>query len=151
GVRCRSLRRMAWAAMAHRTLPLLSRSVVIHMRRHDGSRPLRRFDFNDTQNLDITYSHTRAWARSVKLNPNPDLPHKLRGRDLDNWSVLVAVADACSPTWGELARKAAITFIEHRDEEDIIIVLLADIRDIFDTRLVDRIRSRDLVAALVAI
>ena len=142
---------MALASIGALTLPLLSRSLVIHMRRHDGSRPLRRFDFADTQDLDIAYGHTRAWARSVKLNPNPELPHKLRGRDADNWRVLIAIADACSPAWGVLGREAAVALIQNRDEDDAVVILLRDIRDVFDIRRVDRIRSRELVAALVAL
>jgi hypothetical protein len=47
---------------------------VIHMKRHDGSRPLRRFVEGDTQDLDITYQHTHAWAQfsilTLKCPPN---------------------------------------------------------------------------------
>jgi hypothetical protein len=42
---------VALAAIGLLTLPLMSRSIVIHMVKHDGSRPLRRFQPSDTADL----------------------------------------------------------------------------------------------------
>jgi hypothetical protein len=137
---------IALASIGALTLPLLSRSVIIHMRRHDGSRPLQRFDFADTRMLDIAYTQTRAWAHDVVLNPDPELP--LHGRDADNWRALIAIADACGEKWGALAREAAVAFIKDRRDEDAVVILLKDVREVFDAHRVDRLRSRDLVAAL---
>jgi hypothetical protein len=141
----------ALASIGVLTLPLMSRSLVIRMRRHDGSRELKRFDLDNTQDLDIVYQHVRAWARDVKLNPDPELPAELRNRDADNWRVLIAIADAVSPAWGALAREAAVAFAKDRRDEDAVVALLYDCRDVFDARGVDRIGSRALVDALNAI
>jgi hypothetical protein len=128
-------------------LPIMSRSVVIHMTR--AARPLRRFDDTDLQDLNIAYSVVRAWAREVQLDTNPELPTELRRtRPSDNWRPLIAIADSFGPAWGTLAREAAIAFSRGYHDEDIGVVLLADIRDQFAAARVDRFVSATLVAAL---
>src|SRR5262249_19291579 len=123
---------IALASIGALTLPLMSRSVVIHMTRHDNSRPLRRFVERGTQDLDIAYMHTRDWARKVTLHLDPDLPKELHGRTADVWRPLISVADACGPGWGMLARETAVAFTKRYRDEDIIIILLTAIRDVFD-------------------
>jgi hypothetical protein len=139
---------IALAAIGTLTLPLMSRSVVIPMTRHDGSTPLRRFDLADTDDLDIAYRHIFMWARTATLNHDPEMPDGLHGRKADPWRPLIAIADACSPAWGALAREAAIHFVHSHCYEDISITTLRGLRDVYDTRHVDRSISKDLVAAL---
>jgi hypothetical protein len=141
---------IALASIGPLPLPLMSRSIVIRMRRHDP-RKLKRFDVEDLaamQTLDTVYSHIWAWARDVKLDLDPELPCELRGRDADNWRPLISIADACGPAWGALAREAAIAFAQDHREEDIVVVLLRDIREVFDTRGADRITGKALLIAL---
>jgi len=139
---------IAIAAIGTLPLPLMSRSIVIRMKRHDGSRELRRFDRDDTGDLDRVYVQIRDWAREVKLNSNPKMPPELRGRDADNWRPLIAIADSFGPESGRIARAAAVIFAQDRREEDVVVVLLRDIRGIFDAHGVDRISSKALLAAL---
>ena len=61
-------------------LPLMSRSIVIPMARHDGARSLKRFDKADTADLDVAYGHILAWAKRIILNLDPEMPTQLRGR-----------------------------------------------------------------------
>jgi hypothetical protein len=140
---------VALASIGTLTLPLMSRSIVIRMTRHDGATPLRRFDRADALDLNIAYSHTREWTRSATTNPDPEMPDGLHGRLADNWRPLIAVADACNPAWGALAREAAIYFAGGYHDEDVVVLLLRDIRTVFNTRGVDRIASKTLVDALV--
>src|SRR5262245_36654929 len=142
---------IALASIGILTLPLMSRSIVIHMRRHDGTRSLRRFESDNTQDLDLTYQHIRIWARDAVLKLDPDMPVELRGRTADNWRPLIGIADACSEAWGSLAREAAVAFARGYRDEDIVVILLRDIREIFDARGVDRLSSRTLVDALIDI
>jgi hypothetical protein len=119
------------------------------MARHDGAaRSLKRFDKADTANLDVAYGHILAWARRIALNPDPEMPTELRGRQADNWRPVIAVADACSGAWGALAREAAIVFNKSYREEDLIVVLLHHIREAFDERGADRMFSKVLVQVL---
>jgi len=141
---------IALASIGILTLPLMSRSIVIHMARHDGSRRLRRFDLEDTRDLDLAYQHIRAWARDVVLNPDPEMPAELRGRTADNWRPLISIADACSEAWGRLAREAAVTFAKSYRDEDIVVILLGDIREVFSAHRADRLSSKALVDALNA-
>jgi hypothetical protein len=143
---------VALASIGSLTLPLMSRSIVIHIERYNGIEQLRRFDSNDTQHLDIVWSATRDWAHNVKLNPDPAMPAEIRGRNADNWRPLIAIADAFGPAWGAEAREAAIAFCEDHHDEDIGVVLLGDIRtvfNVFNSRGVNRIGSKELADALI--
>jgi hypothetical protein len=130
------------------TLPLMSRSIRIHMVRHDGMRPLRRFDETATDDLDAVYRHIFLWAKSATFNLDPEMPAEVRGRQADNWRPLIAIADACSADWGALARDAAAAFGRGYHDEDILVLLLRDILEVFDARGVDRLASRVLAEAL---
>jgi hypothetical protein len=145
--------------------PTLSRCHVIRMRRHPRSAPpLLRFDLGNAdimQNLNIVYSHIKHWVGKVErgeivLNHEPVMPDQLHGRIADNWRPLISIADACSPEWGTRVRDAAIAFARSAYEnENILVVLLAHIREIFDGRhvipnvpAVDRLFGKVLTDAL---
>ena len=102
------------------------------MARHDGARSLKRFAKADTADMDVAYRHILAWAKRIILNPDPEMPTQLRGRQADNWRQLLAVADACGGAWGALVREAAIVFSKSFQEEDVIVVLLRHIRETFE-------------------
>ena len=139
---------MAIAAIGRLPLPTAHRSIIIRMRRYACEEPLRRFDINDTQDLLIAASMCAAWAQDVLLNPNPLLPKGLRNRPADNWRPLIAIADSFGPEWGLVARDAALAFAKGHRDEDIGVVLLTNIRDLFDTKGVDRFTSAALACAL---
>jgi hypothetical protein len=142
---------MAYAAIgttATLPLPLLQRSIVINMERHDGTRPLKRFDSgNPDPALGATYLEVLRWARTVTLELNPIMPEGLRNRSADNWRPLFAVADALG--WGEKARAAAMEFAKSHQDEDVPVTLLRDIRDLFDERRFDRLWSETIIDYLV--
>ena len=140
---------VALASIGSLTLPLMSRSIIIRMRRHDGAQSLRRFDAADAGDLDIVYSHIRHWLSQRDLNLNPDMPPELRGRQADNWRPLLSIADACGPAWSALAREAAIAFARTDRDEDVAVTLLHHIREVFDASLVDRIASKLLIERLL--
>jgi Protein of unknown function (DUF3631) len=137
---------LAIAAIGVLPLPIMHRSVVIHMER--AARVLRRFDESDPA-INYAYAMVRAWARDISLNPDPDLPSELRNRPADNWRVLIAIADSFGRSWGARARKAAVDFSHAYRDEDAAVTLLQDIRAVFDSLGVDRLSSARLVAELV--
>jgi len=139
---------IAIAAIGTLSLPLMSRSVVIRMQRNDRWRELRRFDFNNTGDLDRVYVQIRDWARYVKLNADPQLPPELVDRLADNWRPLIAIADSFDPEWGRIARLTAVHFAKDWREEDVPILLLKSIREVFDTLGIDRITGKALLEAL---
>jgi hypothetical protein len=143
---------VALAGIGSLTLPLMSRSIVIRMRRHDGRRPLRRFDEADTEaaeKFDAVYRHIFHWIARTPIERDPAMPAELRGRQADNWRPLIAIADACSLDWGESARAAAITFAGSDRDEDIGVVLLKHMQTIFDMLGAERLASKVVVDALI--
>src|SRR5262249_20196329 len=66
----------------------------------------------------------------------------------DNWTPLLAIADRIGGSAPALARDAAINLSGDNADDSIGVMLLCDIRQVFDERDVDRIRSADLCAAL---
>jgi hypothetical protein len=76
-----------------------------------------------------------------ELNADPQMPARLRDRQADNWRPLIAIADAFGADWATRAREAAVIFAGEHQDEDAAVVLLRDIRDIFDGRGVNRLPS----------
>jgi hypothetical protein len=138
----------AVAAIGTLPLPLMHRSIVIAMERRDGRRELERLDKDDADtkaDLDIAYRMIFAWARDAALNSDPPMPAPLRDRQADNWRPLIAIADAFGADWATRAREAAVFLAGRHQDEDAAVVLLRDIRDIFDGRGVARLPSKTMV------
>ena len=144
---------MAIAAIGSLPMALMRRSIVIHMEKTAGGAGLKRFDTGDSETLrriNTVYGFIRRWAGDKpKLELNPDLPKDLKNRIADNWRPLIAIADCFGPCWSEAAREAAITFAHAYHDEDAGVVLLSDIRDIFNRTSAERMASVDLIAALL--
>ncbi|SFJ71857.1 DUF3631 domain-containing protein [Bradyrhizobium sp. Gha] len=123
---------------------LNSRCITIAMERHDGQRKLKRFDASHPDPaLDAAYMQILLW-REVKLDPDPAMP--VHNRWADNWRPLISIADALG--WGEQARDAMLIFAREYHDADIKILLLADIRKVFDIRNVDYLPTKILLDAL---
>lgn len=140
---------MALAAIGTLPLPIVHRSLVIHMERHDGWQPLQRFHPDNARtmiDMGTAYRNVFDWARTVTLDPDPEMPAELRNRAADSWRPLISIADACG--WGADAREAALEFNRDYHDEDAGVVLLRDLRDIFDLRKTDRLASVTLVEDL---
>jgi hypothetical protein len=138
---------MALAAIGRLPLPQMHRSIVIEMERHDGSGELQRFSGRDPA-IDYVFGRLRFWSREVTLAADPAMPPQLRNRQADNWRPLIAIADSFGGEWPRLAREAAVAFASAQQDEDAGVVLLHDIRDVFNARSVDRMFSVELVRAL---
>jgi hypothetical protein len=143
---------MALASIGHLPLPLMQRSIVIEMKR--ATRRLQRFDPSDAK-LQMRLTGIRReliqWAQTVILAKDPEMPPGLINRLGDNWRVLISIADSVGGEWPERARTAAVALSKDRPDEDPGVVLLIDIRGIFDRRRVDRHPSLDMVKDLIAI
>ena len=79
---------------------------------------------------------------------DPDMPAELFNRAADNWRPLLAIADLVGSDWPTRARAAAVHSAALEKDEGLRIMLLADIRSIFQRRGVDQIFSDQLVADL---
>lgn len=125
-------------------LPLARRSIIINLTR-DPDAPRTRRPFNRiadaalNEALNAINVHLAAWAQGAKLNPEPPMPEALTGGQCDVWRPLIAIADACSAELGEQAREIAVRMCRGLDE-DPEVVMVGDIRAIFDERHTDRLR-----------
>ena len=137
---------LAIAAIGMLPLPLMRRAVVINMQR--SSAPMARLD-----ELSPAFSAVRVeigkWVTATKLNPEPDMPPALSNFTADNWRPLIAIADDLG--YGEIARLAAVALTANRPDEDPGVILLGDIRAIFGRLGVDRLTSKVLIEALLAL
>ncbi len=82
----------------------------------------------------------------------PDLPKALHDRAADAWEPLLAIADLAGGEWPKRARQAAVILsgADAQEEEDIRVLLLSDIRDIFERRRTDRVRTEALLEELAS-
>ena len=132
-------------------LPLARRSIVIKLNRDPKAAiNLRQFDSLDKQQLEmfsLIRAHLTVWVADCKLANKPPMPERLTGGQCDNWRPLIAIADACGPQIGELAREIAVRMCQDLDE-DFEVLLLRDIRDLFDLKHEDRLPSALIIANL---
>jgi hypothetical protein len=138
---------LAVAAIGLLPLPLLHRSVIINMQRaSDTEQPALKLDPLDPS-FPATREQIRRWTLTCSLNLDPDMPLELRNRAADNWRPLLAIADDLGR--GEEARAAAVALTLGHLDEDPGVILLFDIRSVFERLGVDRITSANLIEALL--
>ena len=121
------------------------RCITILMER--SQRTLKRFDARDFA-FDTAYAQILLWERETKLNPDPAMPG-VRNRVADNWRPLISIADSLG--WGEKAREAMLAFAGEYQDADPKILLLGDIRKVFDLHGVDCLLTKQLLEELYAL
>src|SRR5277367_886994 len=97
-----------------------------------------------------------VWSRAMVENlrrARPELPDALTDRQQDGAEPLLAIADLAGGEWPRAARSALVELCAEAQagDESIGVRLLADIRDVFKNRKVDRLSSADLTVALADI
>ena len=145
---------MAIAAIGRLPATLMDRSIIIEMRRRRADEKVHRLRIDRTPDLDELASKAARWMADHLehlANADPDVPAALNDRAADNWRPLLAIADAAGGEWPAIARKAALVLAGEQDDDSIGILLLRDIRAIFDDRGADRLPSNDLTNALAAL
>jgi hypothetical protein len=130
---------------------LLSRSVIIRMRRRHAGEPVEPFRrrIHEVEGWRIRDQIT-TWAQSATVNW-PRLPDGIVDRDADVWEPLIAVADAIGGVWPGRARDAGVTLVTQSKEVEpsLGIRLLNDIRTVFGDA--NETFSKPLLSALHAI
>lgn len=116
---------------------ILTRSVVIRMRRRAPDEPIapfrRREHGPEGHELRDALS---AWAEGVEQRVTgawPEMPVGITDRDADVWEPLLAVADVAGGDWPQKARVSAVTLVTDAKEStpSLGVMLLADIRTVF--------------------
>jgi putative DNA primase/helicase len=129
------------------------RSITVSLRRRLKNEELDRLT-RKRDHLKVLARRVARWVAdngSKLIDADPALPEKLGDREQDNWRPLIAIADAISADLGERARKAAtkISDEEADDDEGYAIQCLADVAAIFEVKNKDRLKSQDIVDALI--
>jgi putative DNA primase/helicase len=132
---------------------LQDRSIMVRLRRKKPNEVVERLRLDRVGELTALARRAARWAADnidALRDADPDIPKELHDRAADNWRALIAIADNAGGNWPELARKVARLFSSDGDgsEDAAGVLMLADIRAIFEDRGVDRITSADLVEAL---
>jgi putative DNA primase/helicase len=150
-----------WAAVAIAMIGRLpgtleDRSIPVALRRRRPDETIVPFKDKRADDLRRLARMALRWCRdhaSEVGRANPAMPDGIHNRQADNWSALLAIADAAGGEWPARARRAAkaLTMVGAGDDQSIGITLLADIRNMFDSRPDGRITTQDLLAGLVAI
>lgn len=130
---------VAFAGLGHLPDTIMSRSVIIKMRRRKRGESVQKFRrrLEDDKAASLR-EELVIWSEGLRGEikdavPWPDLPASLRDRDQDIWESLILIADSVGEDWGSRARKAANMLTSCRDEylPSIGVSLLADIRTVF--------------------
>jgi putative DNA primase/helicase len=127
------------------------RSVHIRLRRKHSGERADRFRNDRTQPLQSLARRARRWSEDRRPDVavrDPDMPEDMFNRAADNWRPLLAIADVVGGDWPTRARAAAVHSAALEKDDGQRIMLLADIRSIFQRSEVDRISSDQLVTDL---
>lgn len=130
----------------------MSRGIIFNMRRkaaHESVSNLRHAEpwlFSDIAAKLARFA--QDYSEQVR-DARPDIPEELSDRDQDNWSGLLAIADCAGGEWPEKAKAAAKNLSGAGDKPvSTGNELLEDIRQVFDSKGVDKISTADLIKAL---
>ncbi len=130
---------------------LESRSVVIQMRRRRPEESVAPLRLEDSEAQKLLARKAARWGmdHAVALGQaEPEVPGSLYNRARDNWRPLLAIADVAGGHWPETARLVAVELSGCAEDPSIGVMLLADIRGVFEVKDVDRISSAALCTEL---
>jgi putative DNA primase/helicase len=129
---------------------LLSRSIVIEMQRKLLEESIFDFRHVDDAELKELRSRLARWATDhLKTHrPEPAVPPGFRNRLAANWRPLLAIADAAGGSWPERARRAAVTIGSTKSARSLGLLLLEDIKTVFDRLGVEKLHSEVIIKEL---
>ncbi|BBY52945.1 DUF3631 domain-containing protein [Mycobacterium koreense] len=136
---------------------IMTRSVVVRMRRRapdEHVEPWRpRVNHPEAHAL---RDRLAAWSASEDITERlagdfwPDIPEQVTDRDADVWEALLTVADLAGGNWPKQARVAAVALVAASKERapTIGVLLLKDIKQVFDDTATDRLTTEQLLSGL---
>jgi Protein of unknown function (DUF3631) len=133
---------------------LASRCLRVELKRRRLSEPVEDFypeDVSDeADELKLWLGSWSSVAVETLRAARPDRIDGLRDRTNEVWRPLLAIAELADDGWGVRARRAAIELVDDNEdgEASLGLLLLSDVRAVFDERDVERLTTADLLAAL---
>jgi hypothetical protein len=132
---------------------LASRSIHIKLQRKLAIERVVPLRADKLAHLMPLHQKASRWVadNETKLRAgDPEMPSELQSRAADNWRPLIAIADLAGGEWPKRVREIAKAAVAADREDTAAIMLLADLKGIFDRRHVDRLHSDDIVDDLIA-
>ena len=146
---------VAFAGLGNLPETILSRSIVIRMRRRKTAEKLERFRRRALlEEGNSLRDRLSTWLNEILSADEqlqwPELPPRISDRDQDIWESLILLGDHASRTWGARARDAALVLTLGRDHFAPTrgARLLSDIKIVFDQ---DRLPTAELIARLISL
>lgn len=131
---------------------LADRSIEIRMRRRLPGEEVHRLRLDRLSRLEPLRRQAWRWATDhleELRGADPDVPAQLHDRARDNWRPLLAIADLAGGEWPTRARQVIASLASDEvDEGSAGVLMLSDLRDLFERRDVDRVASSQLTDAL---
>lgn len=127
------------------------RCIIIHLLRKPPSAKVARWDAAAKEAVGTIARKLFRWKCDLEeLHPGewpmPEAPAELDDRASDLWGPLLAVASLAGPEWTQNAKRAALVLAGEREESELTIRLLADLREVF--RLEDYLTASEVVERL---
>jgi len=142
----------ALSGIGHLPETIMDRAIVLALRRKTDSEKVERLRHAEPDLFSKLVSQLARFAddnRTALRQARPELPNALNDRAQDNWESLLAIAQLAGPAWFGRATAAALKLSGSNEESlSIGVELLADIKEIFELKRCDKIRSADLIEAL---
>jgi putative DNA primase/helicase len=132
----------------------MSRALVFNLRRklpHEQVIRLRHAEAGLFEEIAAQLARfAEDHSQQIRL-ARPDLPDALSDRAQDNWEPLLAIAECAGAVWLKRAKAAALKL--SAAAEDAVSTgneLLADIQFVFESKQVGKLKTTDLIDALVS-
>jgi Protein of unknown function (DUF3631) len=132
---------------------LETRSIVVPVHRKRRDEHVERVRRADRERDRQLATRAIGWAAKhieALSEADPMLPDCLYNRDQDNWRPLLAIADAAGGHWPETAREIAIAMNGQAEDPTEVVMLLTDIRGVFERERTDRLSTERLIHGLCA-
>jgi hypothetical protein len=132
---------------------LADRSIVVTIRRRLQSEPVQRFGRNlGSKEFEPLRRQITRWVNDWTSDGDPEIPSTIdHDRMIDNWWPLLAIADSAGGEWPERAREIMLhqyRAYDAAEDDGWDILLLKDIKDIFDELGEDRLFTKKILDKL---
>lgn len=140
------------------TLPdtVADRCIIVSLTRKKKEEKIEKFRYREaSRTAEPLRKELERWAEGVDFtDASPEMPEGLNDRAEDNWEALLAIAEAASEEWARRARAAAVKLsgsCVKVDDDSLGVILLSDIKKIFDEKEAINLTSEELIEELVKV
>ncbi len=142
----------AIAGIGHLADTLMDRAVILELRRKLPHEEVERLRYAETDLFHNLRSKLARFADDYSeqvRQARPLLPASLNDRAQDNWEPLLAIAMVAGGDWLEIGATAALKLSGGESAAQTVgTELLADIKEIFEMKDIERISTADLIKEL---